>query len=218
MKKLQINSDHKELIISVIQENPKFKGHEELLDIFCNAIYKKSYLLIDAIRDISRLKRHLSVICDECMDTIIKEKQKFDDIKIYQQNENTDKNKEIISLKKPNPLDYNDESEKNTTKKVKIVNLKEEIQNSEKYNAVDYLIDPLDFCPQKRVSEPTVDRLINIVKQISRQYPKKKYYDIFYFRYIKRYKQSRIAQEMKISQAELSKRFVELVNLTRESV
>ena len=37
-------------------------------------------LLIDAIRDVNRLRRHLLMICDSCMEQIIKEKQKFEEI------------------------------------------------------------------------------------------------------------------------------------------
>ena len=220
MKKLQINQNHRELIESVIKENPKFAGHEDLLDIFCEAIYKKSYLVIDAIRDIPRLRRHLTMISDGCIESIIREKQKFDNIKIYKQPKNTKPKKDIVSVKKPNVLDEEDETEKRIEKKQQesLINLKEEIQKSERYDAVSMLIDPLEFCPQKRVSEHTIDRLINIVKQINRQYPQKRYYEIFYLRYIKKYKQAVIAQEMKISQIELSKRFVELINLTRESI
>ena len=220
MKKLQINENHRALIESVIRESPKFIGHEDLLDIFCEAIYKKSYLVIDAIRDIPRLRRHLTMISDGCMDSIIREKQKFDDIEIYKQPKRTKSKQDIVSVKKPTPLDFEDETDRNIEKKQKenIVNLKEEIQNAERYDAVSMLIDPLEFCPQKRVSEHTVDRLINIVKQINRQYPQKRYYEIFYLRYIKKYRQAAIAQEMQISQIELSKRFVELINLTRESI
>ena len=217
MKKIQISKTHKELIESVIKENPKYSEHPELLDIFCEAIYKKSYLVIDAIRDMSRLRRHLTMICDGCMESIIREKQKFDDIKIYKQSTSRKQQEgDIISVKKPTALDYDEEAQIRQPKD--IINLKEEIQKSERYDAVSMLIDPLDFCPQKRVSEHTVDRLVNIVKQIDRQYPNKRYYEIFYLRYIKKYKQAKIAQEMTISQVELSKRFVELINLTRESI
>lgn len=216
MKKIEISKAHKELIESVIKENPKFSDHQELLDIFCEAIYKKSYLVIDAIRDMSRLRRHLTMICDGCMESIIREKQKFEDIKIYKQPISKKSDKDIISVKKPTALDYDEDTEIKQQKD--LINLKEEIQKSERYDAVSMLIDPLDFCPQKRVSEHTVDRLVNIVKQIDRQYPNKRYYEIFYLRYIKKYKQAKIAQEMTISQVELSKRFVELINLTRESI
>ncbi len=221
MKKLQINKEHRALIESVIRESPKFKGHEELIELFCDAIYKKSYLLIDAIRDMSRLRRHLAMICDSCMEQIIKEKKKFDETRLYRQIEQNSKLKEDIVSVKKTPLEEREELEQEFERhKIKedIVNLKEEIQRSEKYDAVDMLIDPLEFCPQKRVSEHTVEKLIQIVKMISEQYPKKRYYEIFSLRYLRRYNQMEIAREMKISQVELSKRFVELIKLTRENI
>jgi len=221
MKKLQINKDHRALIESVIRESPKFKGNEELIDIFCDAIYKKSYLLIDAIRDMSRLRRHLLMICDSCMEQILKEKQKFDETRLYRQIEqNVKLREEIVSVKKT-PLEETEELEQEFARHKAnrdIINLKEEIQRSEKYDAVDMLIDPLEFCPQKRISEHTIDRLIQIVKSVNEKYPKKRYFEIFSLRYIKKYRQAEIAREMKISQVELSKRFVEMIKLTRESL
>ena len=111
MKKIKIDSEHRALIESVIRENPKFRNNEELLELFCEAIYKKSYLLIDAIRDKARLKRHLMMISDSCMDQIIKEKKKFEQTKIYRQIEHTSNlQKEIIPLKN-SPLTQKEELE-----------------------------------------------------------------------------------------------------------
>ena len=219
MKKLLTNNEHRTLIESVIRQSPKFRGNEELIDLFSEAIYKKSYLLMDAIRDTVRLKRHLAMISDSCMEQIIKEKRKFDDTKIHKQIEHNLKlQEEIVSVKK-DPLKEAQELEqefKRHKAKESIVNLKEEIQKSEKYGSTDMLIDPLDFCPQKRVSEYTIDKLIQVVKSINTKFPKKRYYEIFSLRYIRKYNQTDIAREMKISQVELSKRFVELIKLTRE--
>ena len=218
MRKLQISKEHRALIESVIRESAKFKGHEELIDAFCDAIYKKSYLLIDAIRDMSRLRRHLLMISDSCIEQIIKEKRKYDETRLYEEIlQKSRMEDEIVSLKKDDVL-YDREKTELTPKKDKtgIVNLKEEIQRSEKYNATDNLIDPLEYCPQKRVSENTVDKLIKIVKIIDKQFPKKRFYEIFSLRYIKRYNQTEIARSLKISQMELSKRFVELIKLTKD--
>jgi hypothetical protein len=113
--------------------------------------------------------------------------------------------------------DLNEEFKRHQAKE-SIVNLKEEIQRSERYDSTDVLIDPADFCVQKRVSEHTLDKLIQIVKTIGGKFPKKRYYEIFKLRYIKKLNQAEIAREMKISQVELSKRFVELIKLTRENV
>ncbi|MBQ2984159.1 MAG: hypothetical protein IJD57_05125 [Candidatus Gastranaerophilales bacterium] len=230
---MKIEVKHKALIESVIKESDKFKGNEELLEIFCEAIYKKSYLLIDAIRDMSRLRRHLTMICDSCMEQIIKEKNKYNKTKIYRQiNSQTKKSEDVIGLRENFATKENIVSLKSTLEDDEmlnrelqrqqmgssLINLKEEIQRSEKYDSVDSLIDPLDFCPQKRISEPTIDRLVQIVKSIDAQYPKKRYYEIFSLRYIKRYNQMQTAREMKISQVELSKRFVELIRLTKEEI
>jgi len=218
MKKLQINPQHRALIESVIRESSKFKGHEELIEIFCEAIYKKSYLLIDAIRDMSRLRRHLQMICDSCMEQIIKEKKMYDETRLYKEIElKTKLDNEVVSLKAQTTLKEDTLEEKIALKKAEnqIVNLKEEIQRSEKYNAVDNLIDPLEFCPQKRVSENTIEKLIRLVKLIDDQYPKKQYYKIFSLRYMKRYDQNEIARQLKIPQTELSKRFVELIKYAK---
>ena len=104
MKKLQINNEHRALIESVIRESAKFRGNEELIDLFCDAIYKKSYLLIDAIRDTARLKRHLMMISDSCMEQIIKEKRKFEETKVYRQIEYNSRLKEDIVSVKKSPL------------------------------------------------------------------------------------------------------------------
>ena len=220
MRKLQINKDHRALIESVIRENPKFKGNENLMDAFCFAIYKKSYLLIDAIRDMSRLRRHLVMISDSCIEQIIKEKRKMNDAKIYSQIlQNARKQEDIVSLKN-NDILYDEEDEQEFAQrrsKSGIVNLKEEIYRSEKYDAVDDIIDPIEFCPKKKIAEATVDKLIRIVKMIDKQFPKKRYYEIFSLRYIRRFSQTEIARNMKISQIELSKRFVELIKLAKDN-
>ena len=216
MRKAVINKEHKSLIESIIRKNPKFRGHEELIDIFCEAIYKKSYLLIDAIRDLNRLRHHLTMISDSCIEQILKEQQIFKKA-IKEQKLKED----IISLKRVDVLKEDDEIEMAFQKKQAeqtLVNLKEEIQRSERYDSTDALIDPLEFCPQKRTSEATIDKLVKVVAEVSKKYPKKRYFDIFTYRYIKRYGQAETARELKISQVELSKRFIEMIKLTTDAL
>ena len=219
MKKLQINREHKSLIVSVIKENPKYFGNEELLDFFVEAIYKKSYLIIDAIRDTKRLKRHLAVICDNCIEQIVKEKQRYN-AKNSKNSYEFRQDSEFVSVKKTPFMEREDirQEIKRTQYNDDIINLKEEIQRSEKYDAVDTLIDPANFYPKKRISEHTLEKLIQIIKTLEEQYPNKRYFEIFMYRYIKRFNQTDTAREMKISQVELSKRFVEMIKLVREQL
>ena len=218
MTKLEISREHRALIESVIRENPRFKGNENLIDAFCSAIYKKSYLIIDTIRDMSRLRRHLSMVSDSCMDQIIREKRKADDINLYNQIiKKAYQTHDIVSLKNSSSQETKKrEKSKYKTKETEIINLKEEIQVSEKYGSSDDLADPLEYCPQKKVNENAIEKLAQIIKIIDEKYPQKKFYEIFSLRYIKRFNQTEIARNLRISQVELSKRFVELVSLTKE--
>ncbi len=212
MKKLQMNKENRILIESVIKENPNFLGNEELLDVFCEVIYKKSYLLIDAIKDKQRLKRHLASICDTSMNQIIQEKNKLNGCK-----KNTQDSK-IISVKTQKTPRREQKGFFSKKAKEEVVNLKEEIQTREKLDAAEELIDPLEFCPKKEAGEAVLEKLIQIIKQVHIQNPKKKYYDIFFLRYIKGFSQTEIARELRISQIELSKRFVEMIKLAGEKV
>jgi len=219
MKKLQIDKNQRALIESVIRENNKFRGNEELLEMFCEAIYRKSYLIMDAIRDMSRLRRHLLMISDSCMDSIIKEKKKFEQSKLYQEIERRQRmTPEVVSVKNRTLEDDEELHEELKRHKAKesLINLKEEIKRSELYDSSDMLIDPAEFCPKKRISENTLEKLIQIVKAVDSQYPNKKYFKIFSMRYLKRFNQVEIAKNLNISQVELSKRFVEMVKLTGE--
>ncbi len=220
MKKLQIKQEHKLLIESVIKESSKYKGNEQLLDLFCEAVYKKSYLLIGAIKDMPRLRRHLAMICDGCIDSVIREKNKFEALAPSKSKNKPVSNKEIVSLKDRTSARSDNLEHEFFMQKTKreIVNLKAEIQKSEKNDDSDTLSDPLESCPKKNVSQKTLEKLVQIVKSVDDKFPKKRYFEIFSYRYIKRYNQSQIAREMKLSQVELSKRFVEMIKLTREAV
>ncbi len=221
MKKLQISNANRAIIESIVRTSPKFKGNEELIDLFVDSIYNKTYLLMDTLRDEARLKKHLSAICDGCMEQIIKEKQKYTQTtSVYKQIERQMSLEDsIVKLKKTLLDDPNEvEARFSNSNSNKIVNLKEEIQKSQRYENVDSLIDPLEFCPQKRVSERTVEKLIQIVKTIDMKFPQKSYFEIFSLRYIKRFKQAEIARRMSISQIELSKRFVELIKLAKDNI
>lgn len=216
MRRLEIKNEYKVLISSVIEENPKYRGNEHLMDAFLEVMYKKASLLLDAIKDKSRLKRHLAMLSDGCMNQVIKQYKAKEETKLYKQVEqNVKKRQNIVSLKKDidKNLSYTKEA-----KNGNIVNLREEIENKERYNNVNTVLDPLEFYSYQTVSENTVDKLMYIIRQIDLKFPQKRYYDIFSLRYIKKYSQSQMAQELKISQTELSKRFVEMIKLTRESL
>ncbi len=214
-----ITKETKALIESVIKESPKYKGNEELLDIFSDAIYKKSYLLIDAIKDKSRLRRHLITICDSTISQILKEKKRFDETKLFTEIQrkaalrNSQQNKrsytgDVRPVQDKQQAPYSGE----------IVNIKEEVIKKERIDSVASLIDPIELFPLRKVSQKALRMLIKAVKSADMRFPKRQYYEIFKLRYMQGLDQMEIASALEISQAELSKRFVELIRVVMKNV
>ena len=201
MKKLEISLKQRQLIESVVKEHPKFPMFSDMLDNICESIYKKSYLLIDTIKDEQRLKRHLSMVCESCINELIKKKRP--EINLPPQKDVKD---EIVSIKRqPQSLNQNNE--------IKKENIQKSSQNEKKYAPTESLIDPIKVYPLKIESLDVLDNLIKTIKMLDGKYPNKDFYKLFCMRYIQFYSQSEIARELKISQAELSKRLIELVGL-----
>ncbi len=197
---MHIDKNHKALIESVIKENSRYKGNEQLLNIILEAVYKKSYLLLDAMKDTNRLKRHLEDITTTCIEQVLAEKQKFEGIRI---------------VKRPKPEPPITKQEPVQKKEFSKEKLKEQFQlfEPEDLSSID---DPRDYYPNETFVVSKLEAFIDYIKEIDKCYKTKKYYDIFYSRYIKKQDQIQIAQELGISQVELSKRFVELVNLIKD--
>lgn len=218
MSRVEITQEHRDLIESIIKTNPKYLGYEHFMDIFVDVVYKKSYLLLDSIKDMDRLRRHLIDICDDSINQVIQENKMYNDIG----------KKEVelmpVSSESQSGDEFNDwgeatdvsQEENHSYSGFDVVNLKGEVVRNERYAATDNLVDPVDYYPQKRVGEEEIDRLIQIVKAIDKRYPKKNYWQIFSQRYIRKINHVESARRLNISQAELSKRFVELIKLTKE--
>lgn len=214
MKKLEIATKHRGLIESIICQNPKFDGNEHLINEFCELIYKKSYLLIDTIKDAVRLKKHLYRICDECLDQIIA--QKGNPNTKYAPKETLQTLEQLDSV--VNRTRYNSSDISIETAQRGISNIKQDIIEQQEYDNVKALPDPLKIYPARVVSKGAIDKLMFIIKDLSDKYPTKKYFEIFSLRYIKMLNHTETAQKLKISQIELSRRFVEMIKLARESV
>ena len=122
---------------------------------------------------------------------------------------------EIVSIKKNS---VSDERKKPVNENVTSERFsKERNLTYEKNSPLNALIDPIKVFPQKLENEEILDDLIKTVKVIDAKFPNKEFYKMFYMRYIEHFSQSEIAREMRISQAELSKRLVELVGLVKEN-
>jgi len=77
------------------------------------------------------------------------------------------------------------------------------------------LPDPKDSFEEKIVRKDLLQKIIDIVLVAQKNNPSKEFLNIFYLRYIKELKQKEIAQQVNISQAEVSKRLIELSQIVK---
>ena len=77
------------------------------------------------------------------------------------------------------------------------------------------LPDPKDSFEEKIVRKDLLQKIVDIVLVAQKNNPAKEYLKIFYLRYIKELKQREIAEEINISQAEVSKRLFELSQIVK---
>lgn len=77
------------------------------------------------------------------------------------------------------------------------------------------LPDPKDSFEEKIVRKDLLQKIVDIVLVAQKNNPSKEFLNIFYLRYVKELKQKEIAQQINISQAEVSKRLIELAQIVK---
>lgn len=77
------------------------------------------------------------------------------------------------------------------------------------------LPDPKDSFEEKIVRKDLLQKIVDIVLVAQKNNPSKDFLNIFYLRYVKEMKQKEIAKEVNLSQAEVSKRLIELAQIVK---
>lgn len=88
-------------------------------------------------------------------------------------------------------------------------------QSSQIESFVYNMPDPRDSFEEKIVRKDLLQKIVDIVLVAQKNSPAKEFLRIFYLRYIKELKQKEIAEEVNISQAEVSKRLIELAQIVK---
>jgi len=234
---LDLANNHRKLIEDIIRTNGRYYGNEDLLEAFCSDVYKKSYLLLDSVSNIENLKTYLAKVVDTSISNILRQngrddtpRQKVDksDIKIDILEDENIKDKII---KETNITKTDLERAKMFAKKERFArpeNLKEEKIISIKNDAPEIqelgrdvfgdIKDPKLEFPGIEIKENVANKIMQIVYNLHTKYPEKGYFQIFYARHLRFKKQASIANELQITQGELSKRYFELVKLIKEQL
>lgn len=212
-----MKAEQRELIENIIKQHPLYQGHENLMERFCAEVYKKSYLLLDSVSNIDSLKNYLVKVADTSITSVVASLPQADVT-------------DIIPLKRGAAADFGMPRPDNSLKEIKksisndsIVSLHRQ-QNTtpasqpQIQDVYASLIDPDEFFSDKNTNPALAENILEIIDTLDLGNPGKKYGEIFAMRYVQNLHQSVIARRLKLSQADLSKRFCELVKLVKQQL
>lgn len=213
---MELSSAQRHLIEKIIKSNPKFIGNEDLLEEFIAETYKRSYLLLDSITNTANLETYLDKVVSTSIQSVLKGYGRMKrQVEGFAKKEEPEPAKEILfegvlppTKNKKQPLQDN-----NADAAVPSVQPQNREATEEEYRGV---CDPKENIEYSIAEKAVIQKITNIIYELDSKYPSKEFFKIFYYRYVRGFKQSRIAQEMKLSQGGVSKRMVEMVKLVKE--
>ncbi len=233
---LDLANNHRRLIEETIRSNGKYYGNEDLLEAFCSDVYKKSYILLDSVSNVDNLKTYLEKVADTSISTILRQngrddtprqKPDKDEIQMDLLDDANVKEKIIqetnltrTDLERARLIQNNNPARPAPLKEEKIVSLKVDPQGVAGLNRDVFadIEDPKLAFPDVEIKEGVIKRILGIVYELHVKFPDKNYFEIFYSRHARLKKQANIANELKITQGELSKRYFELIKLIKEQL
>lgn len=232
---LDLANNHRRLIEETIRQNSRYYGNEDLLEAFCSDVYKKSYILLDSVSNVDNLKTYLEKVADTSISSILKQNGRDDTPK--QRPDKDEIQMDILDDAKVKDKIINETNltrtdlerarliQSNTArieplKEEKIISLKSDNQGISGLSRDIFadIEDPKSAYPDAEIKENIVKRIIGIVYEMHLKFPDKNYFEIFYSRHARLKKQANIANELKITQGELSKRYFELIKLIKEQL
>lgn len=182
---MELEQEKINLIKKLIVSDKKYTSNEDLFDDFFSETYKRSFLIMKTVKNESALESYLRKIATTSIINVLK-----DSGRVKRTPEGFVPNKET-SLEELLSVPENKYSN------VQI-----------NYDIVDVQDGPEEIIIKKEVLQKLADSLA-IAHNLN---PSKQYMQIYELRYIKGMKQKEIAKEMNLSQGEVSKRLLDLMD------
>lgn len=190
-------NEQKELIEKLIKSNNKYKGNEDLLEDFCSETLKRSYSLFDNV-NIKDIENYIAKVVNTSILTVLKQNGR-----VRRRENKYVSTREVLMNPVPAKVE---EPEVEKTQANSIV-------ASEPF--VYDIADPRDSFEEKIVRKDLLQKIVDIVLVAQRENPSKEFLKIFYLRYVREFKQKDIAKDVNISQAEVSKRLIEILKIVK---
>ena len=190
-------NEQRELIEKLVKSNNKFKGNEDLIEDFCSETYKRSYSLFDNV-NIKDIENYIAKVANTAILTVLKQNGRVR----RRENKYVSTHEVLI-----NPLPAKIQEPETVKTQGTAVVMNEPF--------VYDIADPRDSFEEKIVRKDLLQKIVDIVLVAQKNDPSKEFLKIFYLRYVKEFKQKEIAAEVNISQAEVSKRLIEILKIVK---
>lgn len=189
-----------DLIKKIIKSDRKYTNNEDLFDDFFNESYKRSFLILKTVENETSLEAYLRKIVTTSIVTVLKDLgrvRRTSEGFVPTQEQSIDYMPAATTVQEhPQPASENKYSNVNVS-----------------YDIIDLKDGPEEIVIKKEI----LQTLIDAVSVAHSKNPSKQYMQLYELRYVKGLKQTQIAKELNLSQSEVSKRLLELMEQVKEA-
>lgn len=191
---LELAQEKIDLIKKIIKTDRKYSNNEDLFDDFFNESYKRSFLIVKSVENEAALESYLKKIVTTSIVTVLKDSGRVR------------RTKEgfvpVIEESIEQVINSNVSNVPNKYSNVQI-----------NYDIVDLKDGPEEIVIKKE----TLQTVIDAISVAHFNNPAKEFMKLYELRYVKGLKQKQIAKELNLSQSEVSKRLLELMEQVKEA-
>lgn len=187
---MELEQEKIDLIKKIILSDKKYPDNEDLFEDFFNETYKRSFLIINTVKNEVSLQTYLKKIATTSIINVLK-----DTGRVRRTREG------FVATEE---------------KFIEEVALLPNTKYSNVHINYD-LVDLSDGPEEVVIKKETLQTLIDAVAIAHTNNPAKQYMQLYQLRYVKGLKQKQIAQELNLSQSEVSKRLLELVEEVKKA-
>lgn len=180
--------EQRTLIEKFVRSNKNFRGNEDLFEDFCSEAFQKSYMIFNSSSNIQKIESYVTKVVHTSILSVLKNSGRV-----------RRSNAGFVPTKEIKVPDFNSN-----------VIVKPDILGPE--FIMDFP-DPKESAEEILITKDCLQRIADSVCIIHKEVPSQHFLEIFYMRYVKGLKQAEIANNLNLSQSEVSKRLMQLSKL-----
>jgi len=192
---VELAQKYRHLIETIVKNNNRFSGNEDLFEDFCSETFKRSYLIISSINDIDHIERYLSKVASAAILEVLKSSGR-----LRRSSSGYVKTNEVpVAVVAPSVIN-------------------DAYQTDEDGFILYDIPDPAVSIEDSVLSKDEANSIVKAVYELNYNEQEKRFIEIFTLRYIENLSQNDISKMMGISQGEVSKRLAEMIRKIGELV